>query len=350
MQSISQSHFARAPSIGIPRSKFDRSHGHKTTFNASDLVPIYWDEALPADSFNLKASFFARMNTPLTPILDNLYFETFFFEVPVRQIWENWEKFNGEQVNPTDSTDYLIPTITAPAGGYAEGSIYDYLGIPVGVEGLEHSALPLRAINHIYNTWFRDQNLQDSLTVPMNDGPDDPSTYTMLKRGKRHDYFTSALPWPQKSDSGSIPIPLGDSAPVMGLASNSAQGGGTNMTDTTDGSTVNLSDTREAYINVGTTLNPDGRPYVWADLSDATAATINQLRQSIAVQRLFEKDARGGTRYIEVVYNHFKVRSPDLRLQRPGYLGGGRTNINITPVAQTTDGFATSDNNAPLGS
>ena len=160
-----QSHFAIAPSANIQRSQFDRSHTVKTTFNASDLVPIFLDEALPGDTFNLRASFFARLNTPIHPILDNLYFETFFFEVPVRQVWDNWKKFNGEQDNPGDSTDYLIPTITSPVGGYLTESIEDYLGIPPGIAGIEHSALPLRACNHIYNTWFRDQNLQDQLPL-----------------------------------------------------------------------------------------------------------------------------------------------------------------------------------------
>ena len=159
MQSVSQHDFARIPSPSIQRSRFDRSHNYKTTFDAGYLVPCFYDEALPGDSFTLNASFFARLNTPIVPILDNMYFETMFYEVPMRQVWENWEKFNGEQDNPGDSTDYLIPTITSPAGGYDIGSIYDYLGIPTGVAGLEHSALPFRAINHIWNTWYRDQNL-----------------------------------------------------------------------------------------------------------------------------------------------------------------------------------------------
>ena len=210
---IKQSHFAISPSANIQRSKFDRTSGLKTTFNASDLVPIFVDEALPGDTFNLKASFFARLNTPITPIMDNLFFETFFFEVPVRQVWDNWEKFNGAQENPGDSTDYLIPTCTSPIGGYDSESLQDYMGIPPTIGTLEHSALPFRAVNHIYNTWFRDQNLQNSLPVPKDDGPDDPALYTLFKRGKRHDYFTSALPWPQKSDSGSVQLPLGTRAP-----------------------------------------------------------------------------------------------------------------------------------------
>ncbi len=199
MQGVKQSHFAQAPSVGISRSKFDRSHGYKTTFESGSLVPIFVDEALPGDSFMLKASFFARLNTPIHPILDNMYFETFFFEVPVRQVWDNWEKFNGEQDNPGDSTDFLIPTQTAPdTTGYTSESLQDYMGIPPGIPLLEHSALFTRAYNHIWNTWFRDQNLQDSVVVNRDDGPDDPEDYILLSRGKRHDYFTSCLPSPRR--------------------------------------------------------------------------------------------------------------------------------------------------------
>jgi len=345
MKTVSQSHFARAPSANIQRSSFDRSNGLKTTFSASQLVPIFCDEALPGDSFNLKGSFFARLNTPIHPILDNLYFETFFFEVPYRQIFDNWAKMNGEQDNPGDSTDYLIPISVSPAGGYEVESLQDYMGIPPLIDNIEHSALFTRAYNHIFNTWFKDQNLIDNVVVDKDDGPDDPADYVILNRGKRHDYFTSSLPWPQKSDSGSVSIPLGTSAPVIGMGiqdedfdpllreirqSDGELHENENwfVVDTAAGAN---------QANLFIEENPDlpGFPHIRADLTDATAATINQLRQSIAVQRLFEKDARGGTRLIEVVYNHFKVRSPDLRLQRPGYLGGGRTPVNITPVANT---------------
>jgi len=346
MQSVSQSHFAIAPSANIQRSSFDRSHGFKTTMDAGGLIPIFVDEALPGDTFNLRASFFARMNTPITPVMDNAYFETFFFEVPVRQVWDNWGKFNGAQDNPGDSTDYLIPTITSPVGGYDVESIYDYMGIPPSIAGIEHSALYLRAYNHIYNTWFRDQNLQDSVPYLTGDGPDDPANYTILNRGKRHDYFTSSLPWPQKSDTNStVQIPLGESAPVT---SDQTLGGelsvvsttqGTNQAIATDGITATLANVASAAP----------QNLLYADLAEATSATINQLRQSIAVQRMFEKDARGGTRLIEVIFNHFKVRSPDLRLQRPGYLGGGRTQLNITPVAQTSQAFSTATADTPQG-
>lgn len=346
MQSVSQHDFARIPSPSIQRSSFDRSNGHKTTFDAGELFVIYNDEALPGDSFTLNASFFARLNTPIVPILDNMYFETFFFEVPVRQVWDNWQKFNGEQDNPGDSTDYLVPQTTSPPiTGYEAQSLQDYFGLPVAVPDLQHSVLPLRAYNHIFNNWFRDQNLIDSVPMPKTDGPDDPNLYKILKRGKRHDYFTSALPWPQKSDSGSVTIPLGTSAPVVASSDGAVP---TYKSASVTNSQMEFATANNvSYTGIAPGLNEGigwNEPNLVADLTDATAATINQLRQSIAVQRLFEKDARGGTRYIEVIKSHFNVTSPDLRLQRPGFLGGGRTQINISPVAQTQ---ATSDGVTP---
>lgn len=333
MQSVSQHDFARIPSPSIQRSKFDRSHGFKTTFDAGKLFPIFYDEMLPGDSCTLNATFFARLNTPIVPYMDNAYLETFFFEVPVRQVWDNWEKFNGEQDNPGDSTDYLIPTTISPAGGYQVHSLADYFGIPTEVAGLEHSVLPFRAYNHIYNTWFRDQNIQISVPRNTGDGPDPDTDYDVLQRGKRHDYFTSSLPWPQKSDSGSVQIPLGTSAPIT----QDGAPGNTNFADvfsSVDQANRSLgADIGNVYLN--TSSGGSGNA-LYADLTEATAATINQLRQSIAVQRLFEKDARGGSRYIEVIKAHFNVTSPDLRLQRPGFLGGGRSAVNISPVAQTT--------------
>ena len=334
MQSISQHDFARIPAPQIQRSSFDRSNGFKTTFDGGFIFPIFYDEALPGDTFKLDASFFCRLNTPIVPIMDNMYLETMFYEVPVRQIWNNWEKFNGEQDNPGDSTDYLIPQMTSPATvGYQVGSLADYFGIPTGVPDLEHSALPFRAYNHIYNTWIRDQNLIDSVIVPKGDGPDLPIEYPLRRRGKRHDYFTSALPWPQKSDSGAVTIPLGTTAPVVGTGSPPVfDVGGSLLSLTGAAASANVSwQANSSFTDTAEWSNPN----LEADLTEATAATINQLRQSIAVQRLFEKDARGGTRYIEVIKSHFGVTSPDLRLQRPGFLGGGRSQVNISPVAQT---------------
>ncbi len=331
MKSVMTNRLSISPSANISRSQFDRSSGLKTTFDASGLVPIFIDEALPGDTFTLKASFFARLATPIFPIMDNMYLETFFFEVPIRQVWDNWEKFNGEQDNPGDSTDFLIPITVAPEGGYEEESLQDYMGLPTLVENYEHSCLFTRAYYHIWNTWFRDQNLQDSLFFLKDDGPDPAGRFVLQNRGKRHDYFTSALPWPQKSDSGSVTLPLGTSAPVNSRAD---VGEVVSVFMDTAGEMRGMDSSLAALA--GGTIAGSVDTALYADLSEATAATINQLRQSIAIQRLFEKDARGGTRYIEVIKNHFNVSSPDLRLQRPGYLGGGRSQVNITPVAQTT--------------
>ena len=257
-----------------------------------------------------------------------------FLAVPYRLVWENWERFNGAQDNPTDTTDYLIPTISPPVGGYPVGSVYDHMGLPTETEGFTHSALPLRAMNLCYREWYRDENLIDSPEVPLGDGPDDPALYSLFKRGKRKDYFTSALPWPQKGEA--VDLPLGTSAPIYGT------GDFDDVTDVNSRITVNDLNGNKRAINVtSTTLaygsaDSSGLNELRADLEDATAATINSLRTAFQIQKLIERDARGGTRYVEILKSHFNVTSPDFRLQRPEVLSTGRLNININPVAQTT--------------
>ncbi|QXP08387.1 MAG: major capsid protein [Arizlama microvirus] len=356
--------FAMVPKPDVPRSSFRIQKTHKTTFDASWLVPIYVDEVLPGDTFHLNMTAFCRMQPTVFPVMDNLYLESFFFFVPNRLLWSNWVKFMGEQVNPADSISFTVPQVTSPVGGWAVGGLFDHLGVPVagqipGGNTITVNALPRRAYWTIYNQWFRDENLNNSIAVSMGDGPDGAGD-GLVRRNKRHDYFTSALPWTQKGGIA-VQIPLGTTAPVKtGISHYTSAGavtgmmwgaaaapnaplGGSNFIANQTGTGLAFSTTNAATL--GGAIVPTN---LYADLSQATAATINQLRQSFQIQRLLERDARGGTRYQELIRAHFGVISPDARLQRPEYLGGGRIPINISPVPQTS-GTGLTGGTTPLG-
>lgn len=340
MKSVMQHNFGQTPQAEIPRSSFNRSHGVKTTFDSSYLIPIFVDEALPGDTFNLRTSGFTRMATPLYPVMDNLFLETFYFSIPIRLVWDNFVKMMGEQANPSDSIDYEVPTMTSPAGGYGEMSLSDYLGIPTKVASLEHSSLFHRAANLVWNEWFRDQDLQDSLTVDKDDGPDNPTDYVLQRRGKRHDYFTAARPWPLKGGVD-VTIPLGTDAPITGFGfkTSSSWAGATSVNETDGiGSVSYTNHATSSALIMEQDPNNLGYPNVRADLTNATSATINQLRLAFQTQKLFERDARSGSRYPEMIMSHFNVYDPQYAvLQRPEFLGGGSDRINVTPIAQTSN-------------
>ena len=347
--------FSQVPTAQIPRSKFNRSHGLKTTFDSGYLVPIFVDEVLPGDTFSMNCTLFARVATLISPIMDNMYMDTFWFFVPERLLFEHFENMCGQQDNPTDSTDYLFPTVKSPTGtGFEVGSIADYFGLPTGVPNLEVRAEPFRAYNLIYNEWFRDENLQESLPFTKADS-DQYSNYKLVRRGKRHDYFTSSLPWPQKGPGVELPF------------------GGTANLNVSSGATINMpagyleSSSTPAGVNKGffpTNLslgarsgygfdnyqtntiygiggNPQEFPInsingVSVDLTSATSVTINQFREAFQIQRWYERAARGGTRYTEIIRSFFGVVSPDARLQRPEYLGGSSNRIDVNVIPQTS--------------
>lgn len=371
--------FVELPKAQIPRSVFTRSHSYKTAMPVSKLVPFFVDEVLPGDTFNLKTTILARLSTPIVPFMDNLYMRTFFFFVPNRLIWEHWEAMNGDQRSgPTASTDYLVPQATI--NNLAIGTLGDFLGLPTGVaKNVSVSELPLRAISLIWNEWFRDENLQNAYNIDKNtdrefvgdqaisaSNVDNVLLYSSdcPPIAKFHDYFTSALPWPQKgpgveiSIGGSVPVDFSSSAqlnnPVLSIGG-SISGApqyslGIPASQNGPGATVlwQTSSGNSSIENRVTGIKFDGSSGITADLSQATPISINDLRQAFQIQKLYERDARGGTRYTEILRSHFGVVSPDARLQRPEYLGGGKTRINVNPVQQTSataDGSGTPQGN-----
>ena len=369
-----ESHFALNPTnIDIRRSTFDRSHSLKTSFNVGDIVPFFVDEVLPGDTFNVDTSKVVRLQTLLTPVMDNIYLDTYFFFVPNRLTWSHWKQFNGENTESAwiPQTEYEIPQITAPAsGGWSVGTIADYLGVPTGVPNLSVSALPFRAYALVMNEWFRDENLSDPLVVPVDDatvaGVNTGTFVTDVCKGglpykaaKYHDYFTSCLPSPQKGPDVAIPVAdagnynVVGNGKVLGFTDGTKLAGANSLysSGTFVGSAVNQFGTAIGSANPisGGSLDLKGlgiatQAQLGDDLSNsgliavasgnAQAATINQLRMAFQIQKLYEKDARGGSRYIEILKSHFGVTSPDARLQRPEYLGGNRVPININQVVQ----------------
>ena len=341
--------FSEVPKAMISRSSFDRSHGYKTTFDAGYLVPIYVDECLPGDTFSLNMTGFARLATPIKPIMDNMYMETFFFAVPNRLLWDKWEDFMGNQAAQDASTlpfpspqenEVSMPVMTLPPAipQAREQSIFDYMGLPINSDAnVVFQSLPFRAYNLIFNEWFRDQNLVAPVVEATGDtGDDQLGDYVLLRRGKRHDYFTSCLPFEQKGEA--VSIPTLNTAPVEPIVAGATPrftvpGGPSNQTLFTNAASSDV------LLAGGPPAT--GGNLAWAttglevDLTNATAATINDLRVAFQLQKMLERDARGGTRYTEVIHAHFGVTSPDARLQRPEYLGGGRTRVNINPVQQT---------------
>lgn len=382
MSRNTESHFATLPKVDISRSTFDRSASLKTSFNVGQIVPFFIDEVLPGDTFDIKTSKVVRMPSLITPIMDNIYLDTYYFFVPNRLVWSHWKEFNGENTESAwiPKTEYEIPQLTAPDGGWSVGTIADYFCIPTGVPNLSVSALPFRAYALIMNEWFRDQNLSDPLSIPVDDatvkGVNTGTFVTDVAKGglpytaaKYHDYFTSCLPSPQKGPDVEIPVAQAGSYPVVPL---------TEVVDRTlakdslrwqakDGSAINESGNYSRYAPIvqspngtvvgptqmygvqgGVIANADVIPAnLWAVASgNAQSATINQLRLAFQVQKLYERDARGGTRYIEILKSHFGVTSPDARLQRPEYLGGNRLPITINQVLQQS---GTLDTGTPQG-
>lgn len=345
--------FSDAPAMYMRRTKFDRSHVYKTTFDAGKLIPIFVDEVLPGDTTRMSVNYFARLATPIKPIMDNIYLDWFFFFVPNRLVWEHWQNFCFEQEDPEDSTDYVIPTTSAgdtSDTSKSVGTLWDYFGLPIGLSngsGINVSALPFRAVYLIWNEWFRDENLQKSVKIQKGDAnevldslrdKDQPSWVSNLNvvgyvcppRGKRHDYFTSALPWTQKGPG--VNISLTGNAPVMATTNSEPAPHAPGVYVARDGA----SDTRFPAVTWNTSPSYVTSGSIYADLSDISSVTISGLRTAFQMQKFYERLARGGSRYTEVLRSFFGVVSPDARLQRPEFLGSFTKMVMVNPIAQTS--------------
>lgn len=338
LPSAHQHNFSAQPRIHIPRSAFDRRHSNSFTFDAGWLVPCFNDpDVLPGDTMKMDASFFARLNTPKFPIMTNVYMMVHWWAVPIRLLWEHWVNFMGEKVDPDDTTVYMTPQSTIPSSGYAVHSLQDYLGLPVvdtvtgTKEGLPHNVFLTRAYNMIWNMGYRDENLQDRVTQDVGDGPDDVTKYTLLERGKRHDYFTSMLPWAQKGDP--VGISLTGNAPVMGSTTPARLP----VQSSTQGQISRNGVTGNVEMASTSVVGSPFNTYLFTDLSSVSAVTINAFRNAFLAQEALEIDARGGTRYPEQIYAHFGVENPDARMQYPEFLGGDVFPLDITSVPQTSE-------------
>lgn len=386
--------FSDAPAMYMKRTKFDRSHVYKTTFNSGKLIPVFVDEVLPGDTTRMSVNYFARLATPVKPIMDNIYLDWFFFFVPNRLVWEHWQNFCFEQEDPDDNTDYVIPTVAATGNSENAyvGSLWDYFGLPVNTSGNLSgiSALPFRGVYLIWNEWFRDENLQKSVKIQKGDtnevlnsarsseqpswvfttGTDIVPGLACPPRGKRHDYFTSALPWTQKGPGVSVGLAgtasLVDPSPVSGYfvqqsndslgAAQLAESGGVHHVYTGSGTlsyqggySVSIAGHSINGSGISTVTAQPGSSWLskdsYADLDSSSIFTINSLRTAFQMQKFYERLARGGSRYTEVLRSFFGVVSPDARLQRPEFLGSFTKMVNVNPIAQTS----ATDSTSPQG-
>lgn len=370
--SADQQHFSRIPQSTRPRSQWLRPSRHKHTFDEGYLIPFYLDDVLPGDTFNVSARMFARLATPIFPLMDNMYLETFWFYVPNRLVWDNFVRQHGERPDPDSSTDFTTPVIDVTGFTPAVMSLWDQFGLPMGgsmaTAGLSTvSALPFRMYSMIWNEWFRDQDLQDSLVFSKGDGPDTASSFSLQRINKYFDYFTGCRPAPQKGPS--VDIPIGGFAPIVASGNLTVESSGLQPTLNTSGALVNWSNSgltvQSGGISIGGAAAVSGGPAAvgWgnetgmrvneseaegklsANLNEASGPTVNLFREAVTVQQVYELDMRGGSRFIEMIFNHFGVINPDFRLQRPEFLGHAKSLVNIHPVPQTS----ATDSSTPQG-